>query len=100
MSITSGSGGVSGMGASSSSSDASAMEHYGVIGSGLQLDVLREELIAGVECRCLRHVIAEFDVTACAIDANRCTTPGFCSKGPWWRAMPIRPKTVVAMPCS
>ena len=46
MSIISGSGGASGMGASSSSSDASS-----TFGSGLRLDVLGEELVAVMECR-------------------------------------------------
>ena len=65
-----------------------------IFGSGLGLEVLGEELIAGVECRGLRHGIAEFDVTAFAQ-----LTPGFCRKGPRWRAT-IRPLTVAAMPCS
>ena len=51
MSIISSSGGASGMGASSSSSDASSMAQSTVFGSGLRLDVLGEELVAGMECR-------------------------------------------------
>ena len=39
---------------------------YGVFWSGLRLDVPGEELIVGVECRGLRHGIAELGVAACA----------------------------------
>ena len=66
-----------------------------VFGSGLRLDVLGEELTVGVECRGLRHGIAEFDATACA-QSTPTGAPRLVSaaKGPRLRATPIRAMTV------
>ena len=65
MSISSGSSGVSRVGASSLSSDASALAHStGSSGAGSMC--LEKSSSRAWECRGLRHGIAEFDVTTCA----------------------------------
>ena len=67
MSISSGSSGASGMGASSLSSDASVMAHSTwVFGSGLRLDLSREQRASGVQLVGLCNSLAKIVVAACA----------------------------------
>ena len=69
--------------------------------TGIWRDVLGEEFISGMECRGFFDGFFEVGHRCGhAVDANRCTTPGSCRRGPWWRELPIRPKTGAAMPCS
>ena len=67
MSISSGSGGASGMGrVVFVVCRICQCPFHGVFGRGLGLDVLGEELIVGVECRGLCDGLAELGVAACA----------------------------------
>ena len=78
-----------------------ARRRHKVFGSGFWLDLLGEEIIVSMECGGL---FDSFFKVGIAVGTKRTPTSAprlvFCRRDPWWRVMPIRPKTVPAMLCS